>query len=197
MKHVKNVRASDQVTLDDLKNSGFVIRKRTLNRQISQIFMMVLVIVVGISLIVYNDSYVSALLCVGIGGLIFYLALKLDKMGKIEQSNEFVMALLSSALGRGYAFCAIVRDDGQIVYLNRPFQEVFPAFIAQEKRDVCTLLSLYNVSDDERGKITALISGKSDGTLNMTASNDGSKRSFTLTIEAIERPTGFVMLRGK
>ncbi|NBX03674.1 MAG: hypothetical protein EBR02_06405 [Alphaproteobacteria bacterium] len=195
----KHIRAHDRSDYIDIQKSGFVVRKNTPIAKISEVFKWVSVVVLVVSVAMYYDSLIGFGICVGGGALALFLGRQLERMQKIQQSTEFVSAIFSSALGKGYLFCIAIREDGEIVYLNRPFQTSFPDFIAQPKLTLQTLMKMQGVSEDDSIKIRAAISRPQDSsvTINMVIGNSNTVKPITFCIEPIERPSGFLLIRGK
>jgi hypothetical protein len=112
---------------------------------------------------------------------------------------EFMNALFSSAIGKGYLFACIVKISGEIVFYNRPFQAIFPGYTAQDTRTLKALLDLYNVPEGDRDSLRKFMTENSGGSIATTinAKAQTEKTSITFHLEPIERPTGFFLLRGK
>ncbi len=195
-----NSRASELGDLLTTGTSGFTVRKRTGLGLVFHLFMLLVLIVLGAAMLVYFKSPEGVALAIGIGISLTAIAINLEKMKKIKQSLEFMNALFSSALGRGYQFCFIVKSTGDIVFYNRSFQAIFPAYVEQNTRTIDTLFSLYNVPQDHRDKAKALISAASEASIPTSirdAAPTASTQSVTFYFEPIDRPTGFVLVRGK
>jgi hypothetical protein len=195
----KTSRSSDLGTTLIAGTTGFVVRKRNGVGKVVHFFLLAAMVVFGAALLVYYRSPEGSALAVVIGGCFALVAVNLEKLKRNKNYLEFMNALFSSALGKGYKFCCIVKANGEVVFFNRPFQAVFPAFLAQESRSLETLLTLYNVPQDQREMLKSLIGSNSEGSFATTIREESATSSLSLTfhVEPIERPTGFVLLRGK
>lgn len=194
-----NTRSADIGQILMLGSTGFTMRKRTGVGMFVHFFLLGAMVVMGASLLVYFNSPEGCVLAAVIGGCFAMIAQNLEKLKKTKNALEFMGALFSSALGKGYAFTFIVKSTGEIVYHNRPFQSVFPAYVNQSTRTLATLLTLYQVPQEHQEQIKTLLTSKGEGTITTTvkAAADAEGKSFALLIEPIERPTGFVIIRGK
>jgi hypothetical protein len=108
-------------------------------------------------------------------------------------------ALFSSALGKGHAFTCIVKTSGDIVFYDRPFQAIFPDYIAQETRTLLSMFDLYNVPEGDRDTLRKFMAENTGGSLSTSikAAEQPEKTAISFHLEPIERPTGFFILRGK
>jgi len=199
MQKVKNVRTSDRISDFDTKESGFVVRKHTPIQAIVRLLMMITGIMAGTAVLLYYNDIDGVLLALGVGSAIAYIGRKLEHQETLQRSSEFMNALFSSALGDGYKFCAVARRAGEIVYVNRAFQDVFPTFIEQPKRDLKTLVRLFNIPEEDGQKMMLLATDGALGTVHTSVSVGVDRRSEPLSISVcpISRPHGFVLLRGK
>jgi len=195
-----NVRASDRADLSNPGNEDFVVRKRFPSvRTMAQICVAAVIIVLGVALLVRNDTLLGSLLCVVVGSITLYLGRHIEKQQKILNATEFMNALFSSAVCRNHKFCIIVNQEGEIVYLDRGFQELFPEYMEQPKRELDLLLGMHDVAQEYRSKIFSLISGNVDGQVTFTAPTGSNRISQTINVivEPIMRPKGFSLVRGK
>ena len=197
----KKMRASDRLAKFATKESGFVIRKHTPLQALVRLFMMITVIVAWVAALLYFHSVQGVVLPVGIGCLIFYIGRKLEAQEAIQQTTEFLNALLASAIGDGYKFCAIASRDGEIVYMNRAFQEMFSISIEQPNRDLISFLSLSSIPEDDMQKIMSLTAEGAIGTVSTTVSMgagaDRGSELLSISVCPISHPHGFVLLRGE
>jgi hypothetical protein len=192
-------RASDLGDALSSGTTGFTVRKRTGVGLFFHMFLLVCLVILGAALLVYYQSPQGCALAVAIGLSLALVAQNLERIKKVKQSLEFMNALFSSALGRGYLFCFVVKATGEIVFYNRPFQAIFPAYVAQEKRSIDLLFDLYNLPQDHREKIKAFVSSATEGSIATTLreAEATTEQAMTFYLEPIERPTGFVLVRGK
>jgi len=194
-----NSRASDITTILMTGATGFTVRKRTGLGLFFHFFLLACVVILGASLLVYYNSLEGCILAVAIGLSFALVAQNLENLKKTKESIEFMNALFSSALSSGYKFCFIVKNTGDIVFYNRPFQNIFPAYVAQNTRTFESLLNLYSVSEADQNILNGFISSNSGGNISLALRENESTENQTLTfhIEPIGRPTGFFLIRGK
>lgn len=192
-------RAGDLGELLLAGSTGFAVRKRTVLGLFIHFFLLGCVVILGASLLVHFNSPEGCALAVGMGGVFLIISHNMEKLKKVKQSLEFMNALFSSALGRGHKFCCIVKNTGDVVFFNRAFQAVFPAYISQTDRKISALMQIYNVPDTQRDHISNLMSSNTEGTLTAVfrEATATSELSMTISIEPIDRPTGFFLVRGK
>ncbi len=194
-----NSRASELGALLTDGTTGFTVRKQSGVGIFFHFFLLACMVVLGVALLVYYQSPKGCFLAVAIGGAFAMIATNLEKTKKMKQSIEFMNALFSSAMGKGYKFCCIVKHTGDIVFYNRAFQTVFPAYTLQDDRTLRSLMNLYNLPESDRDKLRDMMFNKTEGSLEtaIRASAATESAPITFILETIERPTGFFLLRGK
>jgi len=153
----------------------------------------------GAALLVYYHSPTGCGLAIAIGLSFALIAKNLEKQKKSKESLEFMNALFSSAIGKGYQFACIVKNRGDIVFYNRPFQAIFPAYTVQDTRTLKSLLDLYNIPEGDRETLRKFMADNTGGSISTTinAKAQTEKTPMTFYLDPIERPTGFFLLRGK
>lgn len=177
----------------------FVIRKRTPTiSQLAVIFLSGLLIAVSIVFTISDKAMLISILAILAISIGWYATLQVQRNRDLLLATEFQNALFASALGLNNKFCMIIRPDGNIVYLDRSFQEMFPDFLRQSRRTVDMLLETGKVSKEERLKISAAIE---KGVYEKIVFNiRGAGNQFyhmIMSIEPILRPKGFILLRGR
>ena len=194
-----NSRATDLGEVLTAGTTGFKVRKRTGIGMFFHFFLLACMVVMGAALLVYYQSPIGCGIAVVIGICLAMVAQNLEKQKKAKEALEFMNALFSSAIGKGYQFACIVKNTGDIVFYNRPFQTVFPAYTAQDTRTLKALLDLYNVPEGDRDSLRNFMTENMGGSISTTinAKAQTEKTSMTFHLEPIERPTGFFLLRGK
>jgi hypothetical protein len=194
-----NSRTSDLGQILTSGTTGFTVRKRTGLGLFFHFFLLGCMVILGAALLIYYQSPRGCALAVAIGLSFALIAQNLEKLKKSKESVEFMNALFSSALGKDYKFFCVVKNTGDIVFYNRPFQGIFPLYVTQGTRTLDALISLYHIADAEAQKIKALVTSNEAGTVAATirdaAGAEGSL--ITFQIDPIERPTTFSLLRGK
>lgn len=195
----KYIRVSDNPDFILDKDSGFKVRRRTPIQQIFFLFAFIGVVALGTSVIVYYNSLTGTYICFGLGVVLWFVGKQLEKLKMLLQVSEFMNALFSSALAKRFKFVAIVRLNGDIIYFNRPFQEYFPDFAGLEKRTITNLLEMAQANAEHKEAVLAAMTQQSESRTSVIlhVGADKAVKPFTLSIEPIERPLGFVLLRGE
>lgn len=177
----------------------FVIRKRT--PTIVQLFVLFITILVvtffGIMFVTdkFTLAFMLTLLLCGAG---WYVVMQIQRNNDLLLATEFQNALFASALGINNKFCMIIRRNGNVVYLDRMFQEIFPDFLRQPKRTIDVLLELGKVSREESEKVfTAIERGVYEKVVFEIRGSDNRFNKIVMSIEPILRPSGFILLRGR
>lgn len=196
-----NIRASDRKDFLDTNRSDFIVRKRPFSKRLAySLVIWAIVVVVGVGWLVVNNTLFGSLMCVVIGSITLALARQIENLQNMLQATEFLNALLSSALGKHYSFDMIAKNNGEIVYVNRPFQEMFPEFLALPTRTVGAFLEMCQIPTARAETIVSQLGQSTDSTTTLDMVYGGAQkqaRSVTLALEPIARPGGFVLIRGK
>ena len=199
MRHQNNSRIGESGDILSTGSTGFTVRKRTGIGLFFHIFLLACMVMLGAALLAYYRSPAGCLLAVAIGLCFGLIAHNLEKHKKGKEALEFMNALFSSALSKGYRCYFIVKDSGDIVFYNRPFQAVFPDYIGQHTRTLKALAELYHLPPADRDKLLGFLSTNAQGALTTAIRSSAATDAQTITfeIEPIERPTGFFLIRGK
>ena len=200
MSSPNNIRAMDRKDFADGTYRDFISRKRGLSpKQVYSLCLAATVIVCGVTFLVYNDMLAGSILCVMVGTVLLITAKQDEKHKRQMQSTEFLNALFASALGAGHKFCMIAKHDGEIVYLDRSFQQMFPDMVNKPRRTLQDLLDMYNASEAHSQTVIEAI--KKDHETTISLQIEGSKEhtvhSIAMHIEPILRPSGFCLIRGR
>lgn len=186
----------------DLLASGardFVIRRRTPTvGQLVGMFFVVLLLVVSF-LVSVSDTFTLALLIIILVSVIgWYVIIQIQRNRDLLLATEFQNALFASALGLNNKFCMIIRRNGNVVYLDRMFQDMFPDFLKQPHRSIDVLLQQGKVSRQDSEKIfSAIERGVYEKVVFEIRGADNHFNKIVMSIEPILRPSGFVLLRGR
>lgn len=192
------VRYSDM----DIQSSGareFVMRRRRPTiPQLLTIFTAALLISISLTVAVMDRAMLGLLLVILFGSVGWYVIVTLQRERDLVLTTEFQNALFASALGINSKFCLIIKRDGNIVYLDRSFQELFPDFIRLTRRTVDILLEYGRVSSEHSERIYhAIERGVYDKVIFDIRAANGEMHKMVMSIEPILRPSGFIMLRGR
>lgn len=192
------IRYSDM----DLSDSGakdFVVRKRAPTiMQMLLIFASVLVVSVSVTVSVIDRMALVTILLIMMGAVGWYVIVQLQRGRDLVLATEFQNALFASALGINNKFCLIIKRDGNIVYLDRAFQQMFPEFLKITHRTVDNLLQYGKVQPDDKRKIfNAIERDVFDKVIFEIRGSDNHFYKIVMSIEPILRPSGFILLRGR
>lgn len=195
-----SIRLGDRRDLITADVKDFTVRRRTTAQQIYSLFIAAILIIVGVSIIVYNNTLLGALICFVVGSVMYFTASQFERLKNALQNTEFMNAMFTAALGMYHKFCVIVRQNGEIIYFDRGFQATFPHLTGGDnKRTLETWLEMYSVSYADAQTVTAMVSQGSNGKHTFPIGGGIHKKPHTITlaVEAIPRPSGFILLRGK
>jgi hypothetical protein len=184
----------------DARPSGykdFTARRR--EPTLVEVFVMSLMIVltgVGMVLLINDKLALTGILFTMIGLACVYLTVNTHHNRELLQATEFHNALFASALARNYAFCLIAASDGTIIYCNAGFKALFPGI--DNGHGTGEWLTAGNAPPEDQAWVLGSIEEGTAGQATLTMA-DGGERSLTLLllIEPIERPAGFVLMRGR
>lgn len=196
----QNVRASDRSDFTAAKRSDFTRRRREITaRQIYTICLMLLLVIVGVGLLVYNDALVGSGLCVVVGAVLWFFARHLERGEHKLQATQFLNAMFASLLTDGYKFSMIVSREGEIVYLDRGFQAWFPDLMARPRRTLEMLFDEYGVPVAQRQGLADMLAAaaESSAALSIATGKERAVQSLTLEAKPVPRPAGYVLLRAR
>jgi two-component system cell cycle sensor histidine kinase/response regulator CckA len=112
--------------------------------------------------------------------------------------TEFQNALFAGAAGIHSKFCFIVKRDGTIVYYDPGFQKMFPYFNTMDSRSIDALMEQEAVEHSAADQIYNILSeGRNDKIVVVFGKNRGAPAPTMITIDALPRPKGFWVLRGR
>ena len=186
----------------DMTQNGamdFVIRKRHPSiAYMLAIFTALIIIAFSIVLMLSDKTLLLLFLIITTLCAAWYVVFQLQRNHDLLLATEFQNALFSSALGLNNKFCMIMKRDGNIVYLDRSFQNMFPDFLKQSRRTLDTLLEIGSVSREESDKVYAAIGrGVFEKVIFSIKGSGNEMHKIVMSVEPILRPSGFVLLRGR
>lgn len=187
--------------LDSGDNSlrDFVVRRRTPTiTQLLVIFLSIILISVSISISIDDRFQMLSILSLLLVITAWYVIIIVQRNRDLVLATEFQNSLFASALGINNKFCLIIRPDGNIVYLDRSFQDIFPDFLKQPRRTVDVLLEQGKVAEEESNKIySAIEQGVYSKVIFNIRGVGNVYHKMVVSIEPIMRPSGFILLRGR
>jgi len=162
------------------------------------VMVVTLLICILLSLLVQNRTLLVAALFAIIGGAGWYATLAVQRSYDLLLATEFQNALFSSAIGINHKFCLIIKQDGMITYLDRAFQDMFPAFLRQPQRTLDVWLDHSKVTREDREEILASIErGGFSKVIFVVRTGHDEFHKIVMSVEPILRPHGFILLRGR
>lgn len=198
MTAARNFRVSDRSNLAADRPEGFIFRKRSpMVTWVARLFLWGVIAPLGVWLIVHYDTLNAALFCVAVGAIVHLLGRHIGQLKRILHNTEFLNTLFSSALGDRYAFCAVARQDGEIIYADHKFQELFPAFMQASDRSVAGLFDSAQVEATPRASLLESIAKARQAEIHLQCVLDGNAQTLSFAVEPIAKPKGFVLLRGR
>jgi len=127
-----------------------------------------------------------------------YMLSLLQRSRDMILTTEFQNALFASALDYSYTFCIIIKNDGNIVYMDRAFHKLFPSFIREGALSLGNFLRHGKVEREEEQKIlTAIEHCVHDKVVCTIFGSDRQAHKLVVSIEPIPRPAGYIMLRSR
>lgn len=187
--------------VDNSKNGAldFVLRKRKPSvAYILSLFVIVLAMLLSVTMLTADRIMLITLVIVTVIATGWYMFLQLQRTHDLLLASEFQNALFASALGINNKFCMIMKHDGNIVYLDRSFQSMFPDFLKQSRRTLDILLEIGAVSRNDIEKIYAAVGrGIFEKVIFNIKGSNNDIHKIVMSVEPILRPSGFVLLRGR
>ena len=175
----------------------FTIRRQRPTLVEMFVFFLVLVLTgVGCVLMIDNRLAVISILFTVLGLASYYAGRQVHRNREQQRATEFQNSLFASALAKGCRFCLIAGKDGVIVYANPGFHALF-----QARKAGCTLeewLAAAKVSPGDRKTLLDVIDREGCVQLPLAIEgNDHERHSVLLSVEPVERPKGFILLRAR
>jgi two-component system, cell cycle sensor histidine kinase and response regulator CckA len=179
--------------------ADFAVRKQIPSfGQILTIFLLVLFVCLTIAVLNLDKVPLILFLFLLLAALGSYMIVLLQRSRDLVMTTEFQNALFASALDYNRTFCLIIKYDGNIVYMDRSFQNLFPNFMNDGHLSLTNLFNHAKTDPAEALKIFDTIERQMGDKVvcNMTAS-DGKIYKLVISIEPIPRPSGFIMLHAR
>lgn len=194
-------RFSDNI-LNNIEGSDFVVRKRVPRSMLLIIVFLSAFDFICFSAYLTGDTTVNSgfifVLIISIGVLAGATFFFLNRFRKLILVTEFQTAMLASAAQIGTRFCFIVNTGGTIFYVDPGFQKVFSGFLANGCLTFMELLDFTQVPEEQKQRIfTSLQQKKSDNIILSFNGSDGEAVTTVTTIDVIQRPSGYFIIRGR
>jgi two-component system cell cycle sensor histidine kinase/response regulator CckA len=165
--------------------------------QVALLFGGALTVAASITASVNNKPALIAILFILLAAVGWYVVVQTHRTRDLLMTTEFQNALFSSALGLNNEFCLILRRDGAMVYFDRGFQDMFSDFLRQSQRNFAFLLQFGNVAAKDRDTLLTAVNRGSVDKVVFSIETRGRMQKLVVHIDPIQRPSGFVLLRGR
>jgi hypothetical protein len=146
----------------------------------------------------YWHVLTGAYICLVAAFIVYITGVHLEQLERMQQGSEAILSMFSSVIGAGYRFCFVAHESGEIVYMNRDFQEMFPRFVAGDELTIAAFGAMQGWKQEARtaGDLMAMTRG---GTipLQLACGAEETPELIMLEATAVRRPRGFVLLRGR
>jgi PAS domain-containing protein len=130
--------------------------------------------------------------------LCFYVVFRKQQNLDLVMNTEYENMLFAQAAALGSSFCLFVRRDGTITYADDGLRKLFPHVIYSESQALEGIFEQGGVRKTDRERIMASIySGTSDRLVFPLKQRDGSTQDYILTLDALPRPAGYMVIRGR
>lgn len=191
-----HLRISERLNKEDFKNSGFTIRTHTPTYFLDRLFIGLSILLICFVGIYYYNVLTGFYILFGASCITALISRYLERSKRIQQASEFLNSLLSSIVGHGYRFCLVTRPNGDIIYANRDFQQCFTQFVAQDNLTMSEWGRMQDVAEGQLKELLTRISGNISNSATVTVKmEDGRTENITLSIEPIDYPKGYVLIR--
>lgn len=192
------IRYSD-ISRKTAKTADFVSRRYNPSLlRLVVLFFLTLAICIGITSQLLSALNMIILLTLVMGGLGTYIIVEIQRLRDVITAAEFQNAMFGSALGYNSKFCLIVKREGTIIYMDKGLYKMFPDMLKERQFSISNLLKLAKVAPDDREKILDVVQrAKPNKMMFDIRSADNRVHPIVLTVQPIERPVGFLLLRGR
>ncbi len=130
--------------------------------------------------------------------LCFFVVTRKQQNLDLVMNTEYQNLMFAQAAALGSSFCLFTRRDGTVVYSNDGLRKLFPDVAYGESHALDTIFERGKVGAPERERIIAAVfGGKSERVILAITSHDGKTQDYILTIEPLERPGEFLVIRGR
>lgn len=130
--------------------------------------------------------------------LCFYIVYRKQQNLDLVMHTEYQNMLFAQAAALGSTFCLFVRRDGTIIYANDGLSKLFPQYAQGDSRALEVVFEQGGVATTDRARIMgAIYSNQSDRLVFPLVSPGGEKKDYILTLEPLQRPGGFMVVRGR
>lgn len=130
--------------------------------------------------------------------LCIFVVMRKQQNLDLVMNTEYQNMLFSQAVALGSSFCLFARRDGTVVYSNDGLRKLFPDMYHGESHALDTIFERGQVGRPERERVMAAVySGKAERVILTITSHDNTTQDYIITIEPLERPGEFLVIRGR
>lgn len=116
----------------------------------------------------------------------------------LVMSTEYQNMIFAQALTQGYSFTFIVQRDGSLVYTSEGLSDIFPDFSHSQSRSLAGIFEHHAIRQTDRERIMGAIhSGSGEHLIFPIIDKKNEKKDYIITVEPIQRPSGFSIIRGR
>lgn len=131
-------------------------------------------------------------------GLCFYIVYHKQQNLDLVMHTEYQNMLFSQAAALGATFCIFVRRDGTIVYANDGLTKLFPHFAYSDSKALEMVFEQGGVAAADRERImSAIYANQAERLVFPLLQPDGERKDYILTLEPLQRPGGYMVIRGR
>lgn len=177
----------------------FIIRRqRPTFSYIVIVFFAVLLLCVTLAVVNLDKVSLIVSLFIALALLCTYMILMLQRTRDMLLTTEFQNALFASALQYDRTFLLIIKNNGNIVYMDRGFQKIFPHFV---KQGMLSLAKFLEHSKAEQASMEKIFSAIEHGVGNRVVCTlhdaEGHAHKEVVSLEPIHRPSGFFVVHAR
>ena len=128
----------------------------------------------------------------------FYVVYSKQQNLDLVMNTEYQNLLFAQAAALGCSFCLFARRDGTVVYTNDGLRKIFPDVAYGESHALDTIFERGKVTKPERERVMAAVyGGQTERVILPITGHDGQTQDYILTIDPLERPGEFLVIRGR
>ena len=196
------MRYQDQDS-DSLTVRDFVPRSRT--KDIWKVIMgfgIALAVMLTLNLMpdsVGGANEASLISLIAVSALCFYIVYLKQQNLDLVMNTEFQNMLFSQAAAIGFDFCLFVKRDGTITYSSMGIQKLFPSLKSSAATSLEGLFQAARIEQKNQDKVmSAIFANEKDRLIfEMTTEDVGTPQKYIISIDPLERPSGYAAIRGR
>lgn len=140
---------------------------------------------------VFASMAVITVLCI-------FVVMRKQQNLDLVMNTEYQNMLFAQAVALGTSFCIFARRDGTVVYANDGLRSLFPDMYQGESHALDTIFERGQVGRAERERVMAAVyGGMAERVILTITSHDKTTQDYIITIEPLERPGEFLVIRGR